>query len=83
LVGKNPEKKKINEWQTKLSNREIELFEYASLGLLENLGYAHYAVHPIKKPSAFELLELAVKDKILKYSNKKKQKQRIGNFKNV
>jgi len=83
LVGKDPEKKKINEWQTKLSSREIELFEYASLGLLKNLGYPHYAVHPIKKASAFELIELAIKDKLLKYLNKKKQQKRISNYKDV
>lgn len=80
LVGKEPEKKKINEWQTKLSQREIELFEYASLGLLKNLGYSHYAVHPIKKASSFELIELAIKDKFLKYSNRQKKKKRYRNY---
>lgn len=39
LVGKPPDKNRINAWQKRLSPRDIEVFEYLTKDLLLSLGY--------------------------------------------
>lgn len=39
LVGKKPDVTRLNAWKSRLSNAEIDVFEYYSGGLLEILGY--------------------------------------------
>jgi len=38
-VGQLPDNSKADNWKSDLSKRDIEIFEYHSLGMLENLGY--------------------------------------------
>jgi hypothetical protein len=56
LIGRPVDSKRIADWRTKLSARDIELFEYATGDLLVHLGYELEGPGHCAEPSNFEKL---------------------------
>lgn len=72
LVGAKPDSKKLEEWRTKLTKREIEIFESISKEELLTLGYSLDYLNP--KPLGY--LEKN-KYKLIEFLKKRKNKNRI------
>ncbi len=55
LVGQYPNKRSLDKWKTRLSAREIELFEHQTRNFLTYLGYPMQYALTAKGPSFWEL----------------------------
>jgi hypothetical protein len=78
LIGKEPDKKRINAWEKSLTPRQIEIFESIAGELLLSLGYAVQYKGRAKKMNIFEHIVSGIQEVYTgKVINRFRHRQRI------
>lgn len=80
LIGRPVDPKRIADWRTKLSAREIELFEYATGDLLVHLGYELEGPGHCAEPSNFEKMRMELIERIRKFAHLATRPIRLRRF---
>ncbi len=77
LVGSAPDVTRLHGWRVKLTDREVEMFEFKTEGMLRLLGYEVFH-QPLRRPSKSERFVLWLRHGHMKFLLKKlKRKVRI------
>ncbi|MGH6944067.1 MAG: sulfotransferase family protein, partial [Geminicoccaceae bacterium] len=63
LIGAPADPKRIDRWRTRLTTREVELFEYVTGDLLVNLGYDLAVSGGCFEPSKLEMLRIELTER--------------------
>ncbi|SDL63244.1 Sulfotransferase family protein [Catalinimonas alkaloidigena] len=77
LVGKAPEKDRINAWEEQLQPRQIEIFEWMTEPMLRNLDYPLKFNGKARAPKRTEWLQMEVEHYLGKVKNVIRRKKRI------
>ena len=78
LIGKEPDKKRINAWEKSLTPRQIEIFESIAGELLVSLGYALQYEGRAKKMGIFEKIAAGIRELYSeKIINRSRHRKRI------
>lgn len=62
LVGRPPDRSRVEAWKASLTDREVEIFEHITVDLLSHLGYEPRFGAGAMPPSSRERLEFAIND---------------------
>jgi hypothetical protein len=80
LVGRAPDRRRIDGWRTQLSRREVEIFESISGDLLDYLGYERVTPGVPEPLRGAEQARIEVANFALKYLNQLKFRRRVKAF---
>ena len=80
LIGTPADPRRIDGWLTKLTAREIELFEYVTGDLLVHLGYELRAPGACAEPSNLEKLRMEVTERIRQLGHLASRPVRLRRF---
>lgn len=77
LVGQGPQLDRIDAWKSKLTHREVEIFESICADMLEYLGYESVAGTSPKAMGGVETIMIDLRNVYLKYANLNKFRKRV------
>ena len=83
LVGSKPQASRATEWKSKLSSRQIEIFEAEAGGLLQLLGYSTLYWPAAEKQNAYEKWSARLRKLAVAPYNRARHKRRRGHVGNV
>jgi sulfotransferase family protein len=80
LIGAPADPKRIDGWLTKLTGRELEIFEYVTGDLLVHLGYELKGSGYCAEPSSFEKLRMEFTERIRQFAHLTSRPIRLKRF---
>jgi hypothetical protein len=80
LIGAQPDPNRIDSWRSRLTAREIELFEYATGDLVVNLGYELQGPGYCAGPSSLEKLRMECIERARQFSHLATRPIRLRRF---